>query len=329
MSPELLPAGGDDVQRPVDADPRQPHARGRVRPDPCRGLRDGQEEGDRRKPAPRPPKGDRGGADQRHADERERRRVRAGLEEGWREQHGDRPEPGDELGVVADRDQRDDSGAQERADEAELGRDDVIEPGRADEADRDDRETDGRQHVAEQSIAPLEEDPTACHGRGSCGEADQHPELRADPSPAERETQEEDRAKDQRDPADDRRAPDRPIAPRDHRATPRVVGTRGWTMRSAPGRRQVLESPRRLPPGATAAPGMCPATANRMAGPAGWSPRSEAPGHRWMAQWQREPAARRACPVHWAPLAPGWPRVGRSALPGPRGVLRGPRIGPR
>ncbi len=107
-----------------------------------------------------------------------------------------------EFGADRDRGRRDRAG--EREQKTELDGDQAVEPRRADEADRDDRQADGREHVPEQPVATIHEQGTGTEAHRAADQADDDARLGPDPTAGEGQAQEEDGAEDEREATDPR-----------------------------------------------------------------------------------------------------------------------------
>ena len=136
-----------------------------------------------------------------------RREIRPCAQKGRSCEHRDETERCHDLGVGPDGDDGGGRGAGKRECQAEFDRDQAIETRGADEADRDDRQSERREDVTEEPIAALDEYGTAGETGGAGNKADEHPTLGADPVPAEGEAQEEDRTENEGDAPDPGQGP--------------------------------------------------------------------------------------------------------------------------
>ncbi len=176
---------------------------GVARHEPARELRCTQQEGNGGQDGPRPEQRDDRRPDQRGRQEGDREQVGRGTHRRRGGEDRQQPERGHRLGVRPDRDGRRDDRHEERTGQADLDRDEVVQPGGGDERDRHDPEADGDEDVGELALTRLGEQPGADDEHGTAADqAEDDPRLGTDPAATEGEAQEQDRAGDQGPAAD-------------------------------------------------------------------------------------------------------------------------------
>ncbi len=288
-------------------------------------LRRGEHERDGRQQRPGSEQRDRRRADQDRRDERQRQRGGRGLDERRGDQGGDQPEGRDLARVEPDGGGRGGDGHDQRAEEAELGRDEAVEARRRHEADRRDAQPHRRDDVAHQGVPPVEEHGAQDQRGDRRTQPDQHPHRLADPAAAEREAQEEDRRRDEREAAGPGQRPAREpfleVAQRARRAPSRRRPAAAWARRvrlsTGPRSPGQVPSAERAATGAGGHDAGCGAAARRSERGGGGGPTDGGRRARPRARTTAEPPSSRSSRASSARSRSSRPRTRSWSMPRP------------